>query len=159
MQVNGGPRFTSVPLIMDNYGTHKTALIRNWLVKRPRARLPQQIRRLTPLRVASGWPAEASAPRARERVGGMVHEGTVVIPAGLLLSTGTCRQVRPELSSNVPLIAASAEQLSIAGVRCFSDRPQRRGSGHQGRTCASCRTSNGTRHTRHWPGLVRTCCS
>lgn len=30
------PRNLDVHLIMDNYGTHKTALIRNWLAKRPR---------------------------------------------------------------------------------------------------------------------------
>ena len=30
------PRQLAVHLIMDNYGTHKTALIRNWLAKRPR---------------------------------------------------------------------------------------------------------------------------
>jgi len=30
------PRSLDVHLIMDNYGTHKTALIRNWLAKRPR---------------------------------------------------------------------------------------------------------------------------
>jgi transposase len=30
------PRSLDIHLIMDNYGTHKTALIRNWLAKRPR---------------------------------------------------------------------------------------------------------------------------
>ena len=30
------PRHLDVHLIMDNYGTHKTVLIRNWLAKRPR---------------------------------------------------------------------------------------------------------------------------
>lgn len=30
------PKHLDVHLIMDNYGTHKTALIRNWLAKRPR---------------------------------------------------------------------------------------------------------------------------
>lgn len=30
------PKTLDVHLIMDNYGTHKTALIRNWLAKRPR---------------------------------------------------------------------------------------------------------------------------
>ena len=30
------PRHLDVHLIMDNYGTHKTLLIRNWLAKRPR---------------------------------------------------------------------------------------------------------------------------
>ena len=30
------PTRLDVHLIMDNYGTHKTALIRNWLAKRPR---------------------------------------------------------------------------------------------------------------------------
>ncbi|MBI3264664.1 MAG: IS630 family transposase [Acidobacteria bacterium] len=30
------PRDLDVHLVMDNYGTHKTPLIRNWLVKRPR---------------------------------------------------------------------------------------------------------------------------
>ena len=30
------PRRLDVHLIMDNYGTHKTPLIRNWLTKRPR---------------------------------------------------------------------------------------------------------------------------
>jgi transposase len=30
------PKELDVHLIMDNYGTHKTALIRNWLAKRPR---------------------------------------------------------------------------------------------------------------------------
>jgi len=30
------PRHLDVHLIMDNYGTHKTALIRNWFAKRPR---------------------------------------------------------------------------------------------------------------------------
>ncbi len=30
------PRHLDVHLIMDNYGTHKTKLIRNWFAKRPR---------------------------------------------------------------------------------------------------------------------------
>jgi transposase len=30
------PRHLDVHLVMDNYGTHKTALIRRWLLKRPR---------------------------------------------------------------------------------------------------------------------------
>ena len=30
------PRHLDVHLIMDNYGTHKRALIRNWFAKRPR---------------------------------------------------------------------------------------------------------------------------
>src|SRR3954466_770849 len=30
------PQHLDVHLVMDNYGTHKTALIRNWLAKRPR---------------------------------------------------------------------------------------------------------------------------
>ena len=30
------PRHLDVHLIMDNYGTHKTPLIRNWFAKRPR---------------------------------------------------------------------------------------------------------------------------
>src|SRR5215472_5256438 len=30
------PRHLDVHLIMDNYGTHKTAMIRNWFAKRPR---------------------------------------------------------------------------------------------------------------------------
>ena len=30
------PRSLEVHLILDNYGTHKTAIIRNWLAKRPR---------------------------------------------------------------------------------------------------------------------------
>jgi transposase len=30
------PSFLEVHLVMDNYGTHKTAVIRNWLAKRPR---------------------------------------------------------------------------------------------------------------------------
>lgn len=33
------PRNLDVHLIMDNYGTHKTALIRRWLAKRPRFRV------------------------------------------------------------------------------------------------------------------------
>ena len=33
------PRDLDVHLIMDNYGTHKTPLIRNWLAKRPRFRV------------------------------------------------------------------------------------------------------------------------
>ena len=33
------PAELDVPLIMDNYGTHKTALIRRWLLKRPRFRV------------------------------------------------------------------------------------------------------------------------
>jgi transposase len=30
------PRRLDVHIIMDNYGTHRTALIRNWFAKRPR---------------------------------------------------------------------------------------------------------------------------
>jgi transposase len=30
------PRHLDVHLIMDNYGTHKTPMIRNWFAKRPR---------------------------------------------------------------------------------------------------------------------------
>ena len=33
------PAELDVPLILDNYGTHKTELIRSWLAKRPRFHL------------------------------------------------------------------------------------------------------------------------
>src|SRR5207244_6792745 len=34
------PRDLDVHLVMDNYATHKTPLIRNWLVRRPRCHVP-----------------------------------------------------------------------------------------------------------------------
>ena len=33
------PSELSIHLVLDNYGTHKTALIHNWLLKRPRIHL------------------------------------------------------------------------------------------------------------------------
>lgn len=42
------PTGLDVPLILDNYGTHKTALIQNWLAKRPRFHL-----HFTP--TSAGW--------------------------------------------------------------------------------------------------------
>src|ERR1700745_3976766 len=57
------PRPLDVHLIMDNYGTHKTALIRNWFAKRPRFHV-----HFTPtygswLNLVERWLAEISKKR------------------------------------------------------------------------------------------------
>jgi transposase len=60
------PADLDVHLILDNYGTHKTALIRRWLAKRPRPRA------LAPTRRARSWSVcgEQCPPRVRGHVGG-----------------------------------------------------------------------------------------
>src|SRR5262245_45343693 len=62
------PRKLDVHLIMDNYGTHKTALIRNWLAKRPRFHV-----HFTPtygswLNLVERWFAELTAKQLRRGV-------------------------------------------------------------------------------------------
>jgi transposase len=68
------PLDLDVHLILDNYGTHKTALIRNWLAKRPRFHV-----HFTPtygswLNLVERWFAELTNKRLRRGVFRSVKE-------------------------------------------------------------------------------------
>jgi transposase len=52
-------------IIMDNYGTHKTALIRNWFAKRPRFRVHYTPTYGSWLSLVERWFAELTIKRIR----------------------------------------------------------------------------------------------
>jgi transposase len=61
------PADLDVHIVLDNYGTHKTALIRNWFAKRPRFQL-----HFTPtygswINLVEGWFAEITNKFTNER--------------------------------------------------------------------------------------------
>jgi transposase len=73
------PRHLDVHLIMDNYGTHKTPLIRNWFAKRPRFHV-----RFTPtygswLNLVERWFAELTNTQLRRGV----HRSVVQLKAAI----------------------------------------------------------------------------
>jgi len=57
-----------VHLILDNYGTHKTALIRNWLAKRPRYHLHFTPTSASWLNLVERWFAELTEKQLRRGV-------------------------------------------------------------------------------------------
>src|SRR5262249_20993909 len=58
------PADLDVHLILDNYGTHKTALIRRWLAKRPRFHVPFTPPSAAWLNLVERW----SAARAKKQI-------------------------------------------------------------------------------------------
>jgi transposase len=72
------PAGLDVHLILDNYGTHKTSMIRNWLAKRPRFHLhftPTSARKLLP-----ALPSDGAVDNACERLHRIVPRE---VPRGL----------------------------------------------------------------------------
>ena len=68
------PAGLEVHMVMDNYGTHKTAIIRNWFAKRPRFYV-----HFTPtygswLNLVEGWFAEITNKRIRRAIFRSVKE-------------------------------------------------------------------------------------
>jgi len=62
------PQDLDVHLILDNYGTHKTALIRNWLAKRPRFHLHFTPTSASWLNLVERWFAELTEKQLRRGV-------------------------------------------------------------------------------------------
>jgi len=62
------PTELDVHLILDNYGTHKTALIRNWLAKRPRFHLHFTPTSASWLNLVERWFAEPTEKQLRREV-------------------------------------------------------------------------------------------
>jgi transposase len=62
------PKTLDVHLIMDNYGTHKTALIRNWLAKRPRFHVHFTLTYGSWLNLVERWFAELTNKQLRRGV-------------------------------------------------------------------------------------------
>ena len=62
------PRHLDVHLLMDNYGTHKTALIRNWFAKRPRVHVPFTPAYGSWLNLVERWFAELTNKQLRRGV-------------------------------------------------------------------------------------------
>lgn len=67
------PKDLDVHLILDNYGTHKTALIHRWLVKRPRWHLHFTPTSASWLNLVERWFAEITEKRIRR---GVFHSAT-----------------------------------------------------------------------------------
>lgn len=59
------PKDLDVHLVLDNYGTHKTALIHNWLLKRPRFQLHFTPTSSSWLNLVEGWFAKLTNKRIR----------------------------------------------------------------------------------------------
>jgi len=59
------PRNLDVHLIMDNYGTHKTALIRRWLMKRPRFQVHFTPKSASWINLVERWFAELTDKQIR----------------------------------------------------------------------------------------------
>src|SRR5271168_125510 len=65
---NNVPRQLDVHLILDNYGTHKTELIRNWLAKRPRFHLHSTATSASWLNLVERWFAALTEKQLRRGV-------------------------------------------------------------------------------------------
>ena len=67
-------------IILDNYGTHKTALIRNWFAKRPRFHLHFTPTYASWINLVERWFAEITNKRIRRGVFRSVKELEAAIP-------------------------------------------------------------------------------
>jgi transposase len=67
------PSTLDVPLILDNYGTHKTALIRRWLLKRPRFHVHYTPTGASWLHLVERWFALLTERQLRRGVHPSVH--------------------------------------------------------------------------------------
>jgi transposase len=82
------PEDFDVHLILDNYGTHKTALIHQWLVKRPRFHLHFTPTSASWLNLVERWFAELTNKQIRRGS----HRSTRELEAAIMRYLGTCNQ-------------------------------------------------------------------
>jgi transposase len=82
------PEDFDVHLILDNYGTHKTALIHQWLVKRPRFHLHFTPTSSSWLNLVERWFAELTNKQIRRAS----HRSTRELEAAIMRYLGTCNQ-------------------------------------------------------------------
>ena len=68
------PSGLDVHLILDNYGTHKTAMIRNWLAKRARFHVHSTLTYGSWINLVECWFAELTNKRIRRGVFRSVKE-------------------------------------------------------------------------------------
>ena len=107
------PRHLDVHIIMDNYGTHKTPLIRNWFAKRPRFHV-----HFTPtygswLNLVERWFAELTNKQLRRGV----HRSVAQLKAGHsgVHRRASCESEAVRLDENAPTRSSPASRDSLSG--------------------------------------------
>jgi transposase len=80
------PQHLDVHLILDNYGTHKTALIRNWLAKRPRFHVHFTPTSASWINLVERWFAALTEKQIRRGVHRSVRQLEAAIKAYLQIS-------------------------------------------------------------------------
>jgi transposase len=98
--------------IMDNYGTHKTALIRNWFAKRPRFHLHFTPTYASWINLVERWFAEITNKRIRRGVFRSVKE--LEAPSA---STSRCTTKNPK-----PFVWTKTADQILASIARFAQR-------------------------------------
>ena len=80
------PRSLDVHLILDNYGTHKTAIIRNWLGKRPRCHVHFTPTSASWLNLVERWFVELTDKQIRRGVHRSTRELVTAIQRYLIVT-------------------------------------------------------------------------
>ena len=88
------PPDLAVHLILDNYGTHKTALIRRWLAKRPRFHLHFTPTGASWLNLVERWFASLTEKQLRRSVHRSTRELETAITHYLALSNESAKPFR-----------------------------------------------------------------
>ena len=114
------PRHLDVHLIMDNYGTHKTPLIRNWFAKRPRFHV-----HFTPtygswLNLVERWFAELTNKQLRRGVHRSVAQLKAAIREFIAAHHAESETVR--LDQDAPTRSSRASRASLNEHSTFRPR-------------------------------------
>jgi|SRR5579859_117153 len=115
---NPVPQPLDVHLILDNYGTHKTAAIRRWLAKRPRFRLHFTPTSASWINLVEHWFAALTEKQIRRGVHRSVRE----------LETTIRRYLATTNASPQPFVWTKTADEILANVARFCARTS--GSGH-----------------------------
>jgi transposase len=112
------PRHLDVHLILDNYATHKTALIRRWLAKRPRYHVHFTPTSASWLNLVERWFVELTEKQIRRGVHRSTRELVAAIEHYLALTNETAK----------PFIWTKTADEILASVARFCERTSN--SGH-----------------------------
>jgi len=112
------PQPLDVHLILDNYGTHKTAAIRRWLAKRPRFHLHFTPTSASWINLVERWFAALTEKQIRRGVHRSVRE----------LETTIRRYLATTNASPQPFVWTKTADEILANVARFCARTS--GSGH-----------------------------
>jgi transposase len=115
---SGVPAVLDVHLVLDNYGTHKTALIRRWLAKRPRFHLHFTPTGASWLNVVERWFALLTDKQIRRGVHRSTRE----------LETAIKRYLAITNAAPTPFVWTKTADEILASVARFCRRTS--GSGH-----------------------------